>query len=63
MADVTVSITIKEASVPAVVKAICREAGVPVENANAKPALISLVRSLVEREKRQEATVVAPLIE
>ncbi len=63
MPSTSVTITVPEADVPAVVKALCNHAGLPVLNANAKPALIQIVRELVEREKRQEATITAPTIE
>lgn len=63
MAATVVTLTIPEASLPAVVKAVCRRAGVEVSNANAKPALVALITRWVEQEQREEAPVKAPEIE
>ncbi len=63
MPSTSITITVPEADVPAIVKALCNQAGLPVLNANAKPALIQIIRELVERQRRQEATISAPTIE
>lgn len=60
MASTTVTITIEEADVPRVVKAICNHAGVTVENANAKPALVKMVKGWVVDEQRREAAITPP---
>ena len=62
MAATTVSITIQEADLPRVVKAICNRAGVEVINANAKLALIEMVRRWVIEEERAQATFAAPTL-
>ncbi len=63
MAGTTVSITIAEGDVPKVVKAICKRAGLPVANANAKPALVKMVTQWVVEELHAEASVQSPVIE
>jgi hypothetical protein len=61
MAATVVSITIPEADLTRVVKAICNHTGMePVTGANAKQGLIEEVRRWVVQEERSQAAFTAP---
>lgn len=63
MPATVITLAIPEGDVPVVVQAICNHAGVPVLNANAKPALIGIVQSWAAQEARAAAQVHVPTIE
>lgn len=55
MPATVVTLTIAEADLPAVVKAVCLRANVPIANANAKAALVAIIKGWVDQERKAEA--------
>ena len=59
---IVVTLTIAEADIADVVKAVCTRAGLAVENTNAKPALKAIVSRWVTEERHLASVVSEPTI-